>query len=136
MYSKKLTAKQRKNLILIFCVLSVGIAYYAFTKITNMYIPCPFRLVTGFVCPGCGISHFLSDIISLNFKNAVQQNLAISILIPIWIVCSLIFLFSKSDSVKKRLFTCIAWGSIAFLLIFGVVRNLPAFSFLLPLYTR
>ena len=44
----------KKVCIVSAAVISGGCAYAAFYRITGIGIPCLFRLITGFKCPGCG----------------------------------------------------------------------------------
>lgn len=119
-------------------LLIVGFIYYIITQVTNFYIPCPIRTLTGFVCPGCGITHFFIDLINLNFINAMQQNLAIFILLVIWILVGIIYMIFRPQSLKKggRVFNILIWSSVILLVVFGILRNIPELSFLLPLYLQ
>lgn len=122
----------------ILAVLCIGAVYYLFVRLTGWYLPCPFRALTGFACPGCGISHFCTDLLALRPWQAVQQNLALAVLLPIWLCAGLVWLWKKPACLQKNgvALRILTWGSVAALLVFGVLRNLPTFSFLLPLYLR
>ena len=37
-------------------VLMLGMAYFLITQLTPFRIPCLFQKITGFACPGCGVS--------------------------------------------------------------------------------
>lgn len=119
-------------------LLIVGFIYYIITQVTSFYIPCPIRTLTGFVCPGCGITHFFIDLINLNFINAMQQNLAIFVLLVIWILVGIIYMIFRPQSLKKggRVFNILIWSSVILLVVFGILRNIPELSFLLPLYLQ
>lgn len=51
-----------------------GILYYIFIKITGFSIPCIFRMLTGLLCPGCGITRCLTALADLNLKRAFSYN--------------------------------------------------------------
>lgn len=127
-----------KELRVIGIVLAVGIVYYLVTRITHFYIPCVFRLATGYVCPGCGISHLFADLFRLDFYSAMRQNLLIAVLLPVWMIYYVIHFFSLSPLFEwgGKVTDILAWLSVALSLVFGVLRNFPQFEFLYPLYLR
>ena len=107
-------------------LLSAGLAYYLFVSLTNVGIPCPFRLVTGWQCPGCGISRMLIAFIRLDPVTAFHCNPAVFLTGPF-----ILFFLIRSDadyirtgrsSVNKYQIFWIA--ELVLLLVFGVVRNL------------
>ena len=53
-------------------VLIAGILYALWVLMTGLYIPCPIRTLTGFLCPGCGISHYFIHLIQFDFKQAFE----------------------------------------------------------------
>ena len=113
--------------------MAAGIAYFVFTAVTGLGIPCVFRKVTGLYCPGCGVTHFIHDIAALRFKSLIGDNAAVMILLPVWIAVIIAVLFRKEDGPgwqKLPYVKITAWASVAMLLIFGILRNIPAFSFL------
>ena len=119
-------------------LLGVGLLYYLLTQLTPFRIPCLFQTITGLACPGCGVSHFCIRLLHLDVLGAARENLALAVLLPIWSVAILIRViwhprwFCKNSRAEQILL----WGSIAVLLLFGVVRNLPHMEFLLPSYRR
>jgi hypothetical protein len=40
----------------------------------NIAIPCLFRLIFGFKCPGCGLTHAFIHLFKLEFKEAYSEN--------------------------------------------------------------
>ena len=129
---------RRRQLKTAAAVLGIGLCYYSFNQLTGFYIPCVFRLVTGLACPGCGISHFFVDLLHLDFAHAVQQNLAAAVLLPVWLAVGAVHVLFRPRWLHShsRFMAVLSWGSLALLVVFGVLRNLPGFSFLLPLYLR
>lgn len=104
------------------------ILYLIFTQITSLYIPCIFRTVTGLCCPGCGISHFFTDLIHFNLSSAVQQNLAVAVLLPLWIAVLTVRLIFNPKFLNKRTTDILIWLSVIVLVIFGAMRNLPGLN--------
>ena len=119
-------------------VLMLGMAYFLITQLTPFRIPCLFQKITGFACPGCGVSHFCIRLLHLDIPGAARENLAIAVLAPIWLGAAVIRMvwhphwLAKNSRAEKLLL----WSSLVFLLLFGVVRNLPHMEFLLPSYFR
>lgn len=123
----------KKHLIVLFLI---GIFYYAFTRWSGYYLPCIFYKITGYVCPGCGISHLCSDLLSLHWGRAILQNIGVSIVGAIY----LLWLFLKHGlklkwcHLKNEHYLMMFF--VVFLLLFGILRNLPMFEWLLPYYMR
>lgn len=128
----------KKQIRTCYILLAIGTFYYLIIQFTPFRIPCLFHVITGLACPGCGISHFCIRLIHFDINGAVRENLAIAVLIPIWILAFLIRFFfhpkwlSKGSTGEKS----ILFGSIALLLLFGILRNLPGLEFLLPSYSQ
>ncbi|SFB81748.1 DUF2752 domain-containing protein [Butyrivibrio sp. YAB3001] len=60
-----------------FHILEIVVAVFLYTvffTITGKGIPCIFRLITGLKCPGCGMTHALSEILQGNIRNALSYN--------------------------------------------------------------
>jgi hypothetical protein len=95
---------------------------------------CPFRLVTGWYCPLCGISRAMLSLVKLNFVEAFQYNwlvfpLAVAVLM--WLFFSKKYMFLKNFF--KKLYTnnlIIKYSGMAMLgsilIINWVLRNIPA----------
>ncbi|MBR6826107.1 MAG: DUF2752 domain-containing protein [Oscillospiraceae bacterium] len=111
-----------------------GGAYCLFTLLTGWGIPCIFHAVTGLCCPGCGISRFFLCLLRLDVSGALRQNLAVGVLLPLWLGVAAVEFFWNPKALEKGsiLNRILLPGSIVFLLLFGILRNLPGFSFLLP----
>ncbi len=109
--------------------------YFIFVKIVGFGIPCIFHTVTGLHCPGCGISRMFLSIARLDFKAAFQYNALIFTLSPIALFFILrhyvlYILYGKRKSEKFE--TVLLVIALVLLIIFGILRNLPTFSFLAP----
>lgn len=117
-------------------VIGLGLAYYLVTRLTAFRIPCIFQTVTGLACPGCGVSHFCMKLLQMDPMGAARENLALAVLLPVWCGAGCVRLiwhprWLARDSKGEKL---LLWGSVALLLLFGIVRNLPGMEFLLPSY--
>jgi hypothetical protein len=55
-------------------LIAIGVAYLIFVRITGFAIPCPIHLITGYKCPGCGITSMFIHLSKLNFQAAFWDN--------------------------------------------------------------
>lgn len=118
--------KKCRRLGLGLAVLVLGAVYYAVIRLTPFRIPCVFYEVTGLLCPGCGVTRMMESLIRLDFGAAFGWNPVLFCLLPVWAVSYIVYLAARPKCLMQDgwLFRVIAYGSIAVLLIFGVVRNL------------
>lgn len=49
-------------------------------------IPCVFRLITGYQCPGCGMTHAIKEIVFGNFKGAMKYNFLCLNVLPLTVI--------------------------------------------------
>ena len=107
-------------------LLVLGIAYYIFVSLTDIGIPCPFKLVTGLQCPGCGVSRMLMSLIRLDFVSAFHYNPVILLTSPIILFClirsDIDYIRTGKASHDKYRFLWLA--ELVILLVFGVCRNI------------
>lgn len=95
------------------------------------YIYCPFHKITGLYCPGCGITRMIINITKGNFYQAFRYNPLLFILIPIAILLFINYL-SKYKLINQKTQEKIYIFLIIILIIFGIIRNIPFFSYLKP----
>ena len=79
--------KKKKNLfivILIPALLILGaLLFPVYERYAGMYVlPCPIRLFTGILCPGCGGTHALSALRHWDIISAFRHNA----LVPVWLI--------------------------------------------------
>jgi hypothetical protein len=81
----------KKKIILTFAVAGIlaGVSiYFALNPAESVYFPpCPFRLLTGFRCPGCGSQRAIHSLLHLDFKQAFLYN---PLLIPALLLAGLL----------------------------------------------
>lgn len=116
----------KKVLIVNVSLLLILLIYYKFYSITNIGIPCIFKLITGYKCPGCGITRCLFSLIKLDFKSAFSYNQLVTILIIPFIIyyiyLNYCYIFKK-DNKYKFIVNNISLILIFISIIFGVIRN-------------
>ena len=124
-----------KSLLTAGIVLAAGLGYYAFIKLTGLGIPCFFNLITGLHCPGCGVSRMCIALLQLDFATAFQSNAYLMVIVPVLLVLGAgkwAQYLKNGRTVSHRWETPLYCVLLAGALIFGLLRNLPAFSFLAP----
>lgn len=107
--------------ILILCLLG----YYFLNRYLNFGIPCIFKKITGYLCPGCGITRCIFAMFEGKFIEAFYYNsLAIVLLIPflIYLVINIIR-YIKGETYLK-IPTVIVNLLLIIVILFGIVRNI------------
>src|SRR3954464_9241551 len=108
-------------------------ALWYFDPTTAGFFPvCPLYSMTGFACPGCGLTRGFHAL----FHGDVLTALDFNALIPIWtLVFGYLFLSFVLTAIRGRglswkfLTPSILFGFLIVLLTFGVLRNLPYYPF-------
>ena len=80
--------KKRAKMLLreIGWILVMGIAYAIWFSFTGIGIPCPIRAVTGYRCPGCGITHCAVNLLHGRVREAFEANQFVFILAPFGLI--------------------------------------------------
>ena len=99
-------------------------------------IPCPIYKYTGFYCAGCGASRALRSILHLDFYRALRYNAVFTLSLPLIALyfssVILSYIVNGEDKVSKKIPVVIVYIAAGVILLFGVLRNIPLFSFLAP----
>lgn len=104
----------------------VGCAYAFLNVNFGFSIPCIFNKITGFLCPGCGVSRMCISLLRLDFESAFKYNPVIMCMLPLGAVMVfngirryIVTGVNKIPKSENNLMVLM----IAVLLIFGIVRN-------------
>ncbi len=122
--------KQRlKKIILIYLgLLLIFIAYYFINKYTGFYIPCIFHKITGWDCPGCGITRCLFHLINLRIIDAFKANPLVFIYLPFivayYIYKSYLYVYDKKDKILVKIPNYVMYIILTITIIYGIVRNI------------
>lgn len=110
---------------------SAVVWYFDPTK-ANFLPVCPLYAMTGFACPGCGLTRGFHALFHGDILTALDYNA----LIPGFsVVVGFLFIALVSFAVRGRGFGIsmlspkLLTGILVVLLVFGVVRNIPAYPF-------
>ena len=100
-------------------------------------IPCVFYQLTGLYCSGCGASRALRSVLHLDFYQAVRYNAFFTAFLPFaaiyFGILSVSYIRFGKDRISEKIPMKLVWVLIAIAIIFGILRNIPAFSFLAPM---
>ena len=125
----------KKLMILAIIVLLAGIGYILLWHITGEGLPCVFHQITGLYCPGCGTGRMMVSVLSMNLYRAFRYNPAAFIALPFitYYLAATGVAYVKGQSKKIGLVEKIIIIFLFILIIvIGVLRNIPALSFLAP----
>ena len=121
----RLISEIKKHIIL----LVAGFIYYIWVITTKLYIPCIFRLLTGFKCPGCGITHMIVALCRFDFSTAYRENPLLFITLPVIIsvyAINRIHYIIKGTKIKRtKVIRFTEYIFLVAILIFWILRNLP-----------
>ncbi|MGN0628281.1 MAG: DUF2752 domain-containing protein [Oscillospiraceae bacterium] len=99
-------------------------------------IPCLFYTLTGFYCSGCGASRALRSVLHLDFYQALRYNAVFTVLLPFLgaYFCALGVSYVRfgKDRVSEKVPGAAVWTAVGAALVYGILRNIPALSFLGP----
>lgn len=107
------------------------VAYFDPAK-ARFFPVCPMLSMTGFACPGCGLTRGFHSLFDGDIIPALDFNLLIPVWAAIfgWVFVSLILLAARGRGLpmwptRPRFL----WTFMGVLLVFGVARNLPVYPF-------
>ena len=109
--------------------------YYKWYQGTGFAVPCFFHAITKLYCPGCGMTRCLTHLLQFEIQDAFRCNVAIFLLSPalLYILTYSLYSYVRYGKVHfSKVQNILLFGCLTILILFGIVRNLPAFSFLQP----
>ena len=120
---KKRVKKEAKKLAV---VLAAGIAYYLWILLTDLRFPCIFNLITGLLCPGCGVTRMIVALLRFDFASAYGYNKFLFVTSPLLLF---LWVYSEWNYIKKgerdigRL-NVVLYIEGVMMFVFGIVRNI------------
>ena len=110
-------------------IFALGIGFYFFYNPSEdaLFMRCPFKIMTGYDCPGCGSQRALHELLHFNFGKAFQYNPLFVLAIP-YLFLGFVFSFKKMKNrypkIREFLFGNKALFFILFIIIlFFLFRN-------------
>ena len=105
----------------------VLIGYLLLGEKLHIYIPCFIHRITGFYCPGCGVTRMLLSMLKLDFYRAYLYNKLLFILSPFALFLFLDYIYSmikNKNPLYKNINNKVWYLLIIILVIYGVLRNI------------
>ena len=131
--------KKYKKIIISTILIILLFIYVLVGEKLNFYIPCPIKFLTGFYCPGCGITRMILSILKGDLYQAFRYNPLVFILMPFIIFYFLEINISKiynKSSICKKIPDYVFYIIIVILVVYGILRNIDIFSYLRPTIVR
>jgi hypothetical protein len=97
-------------------------------SISRYLPPCPFHALTGFYCPGCGSTRAMHQLLHGHILAAFDLNPLLVISMPFLLYLYLKQTFTKEKPIQPAK-TVWVWYVLAGIIIYGVLRNIPAYPF-------
>lgn len=99
-------------------------------------VPCLFELVTGYYCPGCGVTRVLFALLHGDIKQAFAYNYLVMILLPLFFILSghryYCWLKHQKDLWTKAIPEWFWYSLIGIAIVFAILRNIPDFWYFAP----
>jgi len=110
-----------------------ALTLWVFNPATAGFFPvCPLFQLTGWACPGCGLTRGLHAFLHGDVLKALDYNLLVPAIFFIFgfLFVSLVLTGARGRGLDFRFFTPKLFaGFFIFALVFGVLRNLPVYPF-------
>jgi len=108
---------------------------FFFNPVTSSFYPvCQFHRLTGWNCPSCGTTRGLYALLHGHLLTAMRDNALMMIGLVLLPARAAWWLSKQKSGGQAGAFfpSSWLWPVLAVLLVFSVLRNLPAFAFLSP----
>ena len=120
----------KKRFVKVLCtaaiLLCAGLFYAWITMRLGVGLPCLLYQLTGFKCPGCGVSRMCLALLHGDLYEAFRQNRAVLLLLPagFYIAAAWCVGYIRSGSrVLRGAPKWVAWLIVIALVSFGIARN-------------
>ena len=125
---------RRSTVVVVWLLLIAGAAYlFMFEPGRTGFFPlCPFRLLTGLPCPGCGSTRALHQLLHGHFATAFMLNPLLLIAIPflIWAFLRYSLIVMRGGVPRKNALSAPYIYVIFFVVVgFWIFRNTPFYPF-------
>lgn len=125
--------KLRMSLLTFLIFILFGVTYFFLFVEKGIAIPCVFHEITGYYCPGCGITRCLTSILLGQFYQAFRYHMLVFCLLPFALLYgSASYLYWLMDRRITKVPNYI-WNLLFIVtVLFGIMRNTELFSIMAP----
>lgn len=130
--------KKRLLIVLAAAILAAAGLFYLYQtgEGKGSGIACPIHALTGLYCPGCGASRAIRSLLHFDFVQALRYNAFVTVSSPFigLYIAALAGSYVRygEDRVSRKIPVTPVVIFAVFAILYGVLRNIPAFSFLAP----
>jgi len=123
------------SVVLAVAILGAGAVEFFFNPYHRGFYPvCLFHKLTGLNCPGCGMTRALHALLRGQFLRALHDNalfvFTLAAVAVWWVRFAILKIKNKNATLNVP--PGVLWVFLVVAVVFGVLRNLPEFSFLSP----
>ena len=108
-------------------LLGLGLGYALWVRLTELAIPCPFRAVTGLLCPGCGVTRLCLALLRWDWAAAWDANPVLLLTLPVLAVLGVrmaVRYVREGSVIGPKWESAVLWALTALLVVWGAARNL------------
>ena len=109
-----------------------GFVWYFDPTKAGFFPVCPLFALTGFACPGCGMTRGFHALFHGDVSGALDYNAMLpffALLVGFGFISLAVFAIKGRRSTIRLIHPNALWVFLVMLLVFGVVRNLPWYPF-------
>ncbi len=130
-----------RGLLLFALLVAVAVYFYVRSpELRELVRPdhCLFYRLTGLLCPACGATRSVIHLLNGNILLALKSNVLAVMMMPLFFYILFlilkVFINPRFSLAQVRIAPVWLWSWLAIILLFWLIRNIPAFSFLRPLF--
>ena len=130
-----LSFRLRRFFLWFFLLIFLGLLLIFIFEKTGLGIPCPLHFFTGLYCPGCGMFRACVSLLHLQFYQAFRYNALLFLVAPFLLISvgQALVPYLKGAPAKTHKWEVPVSITLAVIaVLFGILRNIPAFAFLAP----
>ena len=116
----------KKRLVTYICVLAAGVVYFIWLKLTGIGIPCIFHELTGWSCPGCGVTTLIMSVAAGRLDLARAANPFLFYTWPLilgFIIWNEVKVIKGKTYKADKIINILLIAYIIAFIAFGVLRN-------------
>lgn len=116
-----------KGILIALLAAALGFVFFAFNPGTTALFPkCPFLMLTGFRCPGCGSQRAVHSLLHLDIAQAFSYNALLVLSLPILLLLGYAELARKKNPLFYRKIhrPVFIWSYFVIAVAWGICRNI------------